>query len=319
MSPEDHHDDDPTRALDDFVRRMRPATAPQQPAPDLSDLTARLHPERGVTPPRAKGGVLRSGERWTADDVEDVPVIEVPRHPPVRDEPPELTLPQVDLRAEAALAASSPEIDLPEVQAPPPLDLAGLDATTRLASDQAAAQWDGESKAAQQPVWQPDPQALQLRPAHDPRLLTQWQPGAWTGAVREVFAGATEFVRTADGPAVETYAPHRLLALWPPLTLAAPLPARWPQQVRLSAVTAQDAPATLLALVPDDAPLWLHGDAQAFDWALAAEIVLHHEPALRPFQADGLRTFIAAEREASFARLNADYQQPEAGGVIVRR
>ena len=318
MKP-DAADDDPTHALDDFVRRMRPASAPAEPAPDLSDLTARLHPERGVTPARAKGGVLRSGERWDADDVEDVPVVEVPRVPPQRHDIPELTLPTVDLRAEDQLANLSPAIDLPQVDNPPPPDLDSLAAATRQASDSVASQWDAETLDAAQPVWQPDAQALQLRPVQHPRLLANWQPGAWTGAVREVFDSTTEFVTTANGPAVETYPPHRLLLLWPPLSLAAPLPARWPQQVKLSAVTARDAPAALIDLVPDNAMLWLQTDHGAVDWALAAEIALHHEPALRPFQSTGLRAFLDAEREATYARLNADYHQPEASGPVVRR
>ena len=98
MKP-DAADNDPTRALDDFVRRMRPATAPATAAPDLSDLTARLHPGRSATLARAKGGVLRSGQRWDADDVEDVPVVEAPRVPPQRQDRPELMLPTVDLQA----------------------------------------------------------------------------------------------------------------------------------------------------------------------------------------------------------------------------
>ena len=312
-------DDDPTRALDDFVRRMRPSNTPATGAPDLSDLSARLHPERAVTPARAKGGVLRGGQRWNADDVEDVPVVALSRQPPERGDRPELTLPSVDLRAENLLAAVSPEIELPAINTPPPPDLDRLDAATRQASDDVASQWDSAARAAAQPVWQPDAQALQLRPVQHPRLLAAWQPGAWTGAVREVFDSTTEFVTSANGPAVETYPPHRLLLLWPPLSLAAPLPARWPQQVRLLAVTARDAPAALADLVPGDAPLWLQTDLGAVDWALAAEIALHHEPALRPFQAAGLRAFLAAEREATYARLNADYHQPVAGGPVIRR
>lgn len=288
-----------THALDDFVRRMRTASAPAESAPDLSGLRERLHAERGVTPARAKGGVLRAGQRWDADDVEDVPLVEVPRVPPQRHDIPELTL--------------------PAVTPPPPTDLDSLEAATRQASDEVAAQWDAESLDAAQPVWQPDAQALQLRPAQQPRLLARWQPGAWIGAVREVFDSRTEFVTSANGPLVETYPPHRLLLLWPPLSLAAPRPARWPQQVRLSAVTARDAAAALIAGVPGDAPLWLLPDSGDVDWALAAEIALHQQPTLRPFQATGLRAFLEAEREATRARLNADYQQPVAGGAIERR
>ena len=321
MTADDRHDD-PTHALDDFMRRMRPAPAPPAAAPDLADLVAKLHTDQAVTPGKSKGGVLRSGQRWDAGDVEDVPVIELPRNPPPRTDLPEVTLPTVDLAAEDAQAALSPEIDLPPVDTPPPPDLNGIDAATRHASDFVSSQWDAESLDQARPVWQPDAQALQLRPAHNPRVLAAWQPGAWSGAVREVFDSTTEFVTTANGPAVETYPPHRLLLLWPPLNLAAPLPGRWPRQVRLSAAPAHQAADLLLALMPDDALLWLQPEADArhaADWALAADILLHHASALRPFQITGLRAFIDAEREASFARLNADYHQPVAGGAVVQR
>ena len=59
--------------------------------------------------------------------------------------------------------------------------------------------------------------------------------------------------------------------------------------------------------------------AGQIDWALAAEIVLHHDSALRPFQSNGLRAFIASEREATFARLNADYARPPGSGAVLRR
>ena len=312
-------DDDPTRALDDFVRRMRPAPAPEAPAVDLSDLVAKLHPERGVTPQRLRGGVLRNGQRWDADDVEDVPVLEVPRAAPPRHAAPEVALPVVDLQAELAEAARAPEIELPVVDGPPPPDADGLERATRQASEFVASQWDDAALASTRPVWQPDPQALQLRPASHPRLLARWQSGAWIGAVREVMESSTEFVTTANGPAVQTYPPHRLLLAWPPATSDASVLVRWPAQVRLSAVDARDAAAALLEGLPEDALLWLQPDPQAVDWALAADIVLHHEPALRPFQAEGLRAFIAAEREAAFARLNADYHRPVAGAAVLRR
>lgn len=321
MSTERPDDDDPTRALDDFVRRMRPA-APASPGsdlPDLSDLVARLHPERTGHAPRPRGGTLRNGQTWDADDVEDVPVVEVPRVPPARDEPPQVTLPPVNLRAEDALAALPPELTLPPVDTAPPPDTTDIDAALRGARDFAASQWDADDQANAAPDWQPDPQALQLRRARHPRVLADWQPGAWTGAVRQVFDSTTEFIKSADGsPTVETYPPHRLLLLWPPQRLDAPLLGRWPQAVRLSALPQDEAAETLLADLPADALLWLHPRTQDVDWTLAAEIVLHHEPALRPFQIDGLRAFIDAEREASFARLNADYHQAMPQGPVLR-
>ena len=325
MSTDRPDDDDPTRALDDFVRRMRPA-APSSPGTDLpdvsdlSDLVARLHPERTGNAPRPRGGTLRNGQTWDADDVEDVPMVEVPRMPAARAEPPQVTLPPVDLRAEDAQAALPPDVTLPPVAAPSAPDTAGIDATLRGARDFAASQWDADDDANAATDWQPDLQALQLRRATHPRVLTDWQPGAWTGAVRQVFDSTTEFIKSADGsPTVETYPPHRLLLLWPPQRLDAPLLGRWPQAVRLSAVPLDQAAETLLVDLPADALLWLHPGTHDVDWALTAEIVLHHEPALRPFQIDGLRQFIDAERAASFARLNADYQQAAPGAAVLRR
>ena len=319
MSPQPP-DDDPTRALDDFVRRMRPAAAPPSAGADdptsLSGLQARLHPERASPASRPKGGTLRSGQTWDADDVVDVPEIRLPKMPAERHDPPEVTLPTVDLAAEDSAAATAPELALPDVPAPPLVDTAALDAALQQTSARASAQYSAEDQAADAPAWQPDLQALQLRRAHNPRLLDQWRPGAWTGAVREVMAPATEFVTSAGGTVVESYPPHRLLLLWPPQRLDAPLLGRWPQQVQLSAVPADHAAETLLSLVPDDAVLWLHAGMQDIDWTLAAEIVLTHEPALRPFQATGLRSFIETEREAGFARLNSAYQQMPGGARL---
>ncbi|GCL62243.1 hypothetical protein [Pseudaquabacterium pictum] len=309
-------DDDPTHALDDFVRRMRqPAGAPPAP-PDLADLDLRLQPD---TPAAARrGGVLRSGQRWTADDVEDVPVVDLPRPPPPATDIPQVTLPPVDLQAEQLLAALQPEVDLPAVDAPPPPDADSLADTTRSARDFAASQWDLDDQAASEPVWQPDPAALQLRTASHPRLLPQWQPTAWVGAVRLVFDSATEFVQTASGPAVETYTAHRLLLLWPPQA-GAGLPGRWPQQAQLLAVPAREVGVAALALLPADATLWLMPASEGVDWALGAELVLHHLPTLRPYQLQRLRDFIAAEREADFARLNDRYHQPVPGAAVMPR
>ena len=322
MSP-DPRDDDPTHALDDFVRRMRPAAAAPVSDSDLADLQAglqaKLHPERASDAARPKGGKLRSGQTWDADEVVDVPVVELPRLPAQRHDIPRVSLPTVDLVAEDLQSALAPEVSLPEVKPTAPPDQASLNHSTRQASARAAASWQAETRRQAEPALQPDAQGLQLRRASPARLLAQWQPGAWTGAVREVFESTTEFVKTTSGTAVETYPPHRLLLLWPPQRLDAPLLGRWPQQVRLSAVRADQASEALLLGVPEPGLLWLNPHEADVDWALAAEIVLHHEATLRPFQSIGLRAFIDAEREASFARLNADYQQPAGSAAAVRR
>ncbi len=325
--------DDPTRALDDFVRRMRQPHAARTDALDLSDLGARLQPgtRPGNTPgnspgnstrPGAKGGVLRSGQRWLADDVQDVPVVDLPR-PPISDtRAPEVSLPSVDMAAEQAQAALSPDIELPAVAAPPLPNDEALQNATRSARDLAASSRDSQAQQAGAPVWQPDATALQLRPASHPRVLSRWAPGAWVGAVKLVFSSATEFVNTANGPAVETHAPQRLLLLWAPQGDAGPL-GRWPQLAQLIAVPAAQVAQAALALLADDALLWLQPDAAsnagAVDWALGADIVLHHTAALRPFQTDALRAFIDTERQASFKRLNDGYQQAAPGAAVLRR
>ncbi len=323
-------DDDPTRALDDFVCRMRPAAQPPAAADnDLADLhdglLARLHPEHtagAAGMARRKGGTLRSGQTWDADDlvdVPDLPEVLLPRVPPARSDIPAVTLPVVDLAAEQARAAISPTVDLPPVITPPPPDTDAWHGTTRRASHGVAAQQVSDDRDNAEIGWQPSLQSLQLRRASHPRLLATWQPGAWTGAVREVLASTTEFVTTPAGTAVETYPPHRLLLLWPPQRLDAPTPDRWPQQVKLSAVPADLAAEALVGLLPEPNLLWITTAAGQIDWALAAEIVLHHDSALRPFQSNGLRAFIASEREATFARLNADYARPPGSGAVLRR
>ena len=340
-------DDDPTHALDDFVRRMKPGAAPAAPAmPDLSALDATLgaalHAERGADNPAGLASRPRAGRRWQPSDVQDVEDIAGQRAANRDDAPaldlgalharratpadaalPEVQMPAVNLAAETAQASLMPAIDLPAVDAPLPTDLQALDITLRRAGDDAAQQWRADAQAAAAPAWQPDLQALQLRPASHPRLVPAWQPGAWVGALRQVMDSRTEFVSHAGpgaaraAPVVESYPPQWLLLLWPPQRIDQPLLGRWPQQVRLTALPREQAVLAMLAGVPEEAPLWLQPDGQQVDWALAAEIALHHEPALRPFQTEGLREFIAAEREATFARLNQAYAP--AGGFAVRQ
>jgi hypothetical protein len=322
MSADSNHNDpndDPTRALDDFVRRMRPSMLPPTEAPDLSDLRSILHPQHHRAPSRPKGNPTRGSKHWDVEDVVDVPEVKVHRSPPEPLVPPEVVMPKVNLAAEAAQASLSPEIDLPEVSAPAPLDALEMDEAVRHASDFASSQWDLDEQAAAAPVWQPDLQALHLKRPPNPRLLTDWQPGAWIGAVREVFDSTTEFITTPSGPAVETYPPHRLLLLWPPQPGDGPLMGRWPQQAHLSAVPADEAAEALLNLLPGDALLWVCPGIPEIDWVLGAELVLHHEPQLRPFQLNGLRAFVDFEREANFARLNDLYTQRAPGEAVTQR
>jgi hypothetical protein len=121
---------------------------------------------------------------------------------------------------------------------------------------------------------------------------------------------------------VETYPAQALFALWAPgASNDSPMPGRWPTQVLLGATSPHDAIGAagelLLPLLPADASLWLCDEA--IDWALVADLVLHHEPALRPFQMKALRGFAEAERRADFERVNNGYGQIETGRPVQRR
>ena len=149
----------------------------------------------------------------------------------------------------------------------------------------------------------------------DPRLLSHWQPLAWTALARRVRGASTEVVQTPRGPLVENHAPQWLCALWPPQRVDAPLLGRWPELAALvSAETAFGALHQLLAELPAEAQLW--PTELEVDWALVADLVLHHDTALRPAHIQALRELADAERGVSFARLNDGYA-PQ--GQVARR
>lgn len=165
----------------------------------------------------------------------------------------------------------------------------------------------GEHPAATITVW---------RKAGVPRLLPQWQPGCWVGGLKRVFGAVSQVLSTPQGPVVDTFAPHLLLALWPPQGLESPLLGRWPQRLLLSAVQPEDAGEELLKHLPADAELWLA--EQDIDWALAGQAVLLHEPGLREFQLKELRAFVDAERQATWDRVNTAYRLPGTGQPLER-
>lgn len=165
------------------------------------------------------------------------------------------------------------------------------------------------------PDWQPSQPGLLAR-ALPPRVLAGWKPQAWIGAVRPVFGAVAQVLNTEQGPVVDTFAPHLLLALWPPQTLQHPFLDRWPQRVLLSAVARDDAPRLLLELIPPDAELWLA--EHDLDWALIGEAVLLHEPGLRDFQLKELRAFVDGQRQATWERVNRAYRLPATGQALER-
>lgn len=194
-----------------------------------------------------------------------------------------------------------PEIRLPVVEDAPPVDAAGL--AQALRATVALAQSQSEP-----PRDSPD---LDLPaapgPAPEPRLLARWQPGAWVGVRRRALGASTELLNTPDGPLVENHAPQWLLAVWAPQGLEQPLLGRWPEQALLCAAEQPELAARqLLQGLPDEALLWL--SELEVDWALLADLVLHHDAALKPYQVQALRALAEAERLASFEQLNRSYE-----------
>jgi hypothetical protein len=164
--------------------------------------------------------------------------------------------------------------------------------------------------------WQPGALSTSVRKPPVPGVLDAWKPGCWIGAAKNVFGAVASVVSSAQGPVVDTYAPHVLLALWPPQNMQQPFLARWPQRVLLSAVPAEDAGAELLKFLPPGAEVWV--TEPDIDWALLGEAVLLHEPGLRDFQLKELRAFVDAEKLAHWERLNKAYKLPASGQPIER-
>ncbi|RZJ03386.1 MAG: hypothetical protein EOP39_21640 [Rubrivivax sp.] len=138
------------------------------------------------------------------------------------------------------------------------------------------------------------------------RLVSAWQPQAWTGVTRRVRGATSEVLKTPRGPVVENHAPQWLCALWPPQRLQAPVLGRWPELATIvGAETAFGALHQLLPQLPPAANLW---PAELdVDWSLLADIVLHQDAKLRLTQSQALRDFADAERARSFARINDGY------------
>jgi hypothetical protein len=158
--------------------------------------------------------------------------------------------------------------------------------------------------------------------ARHPRLLVNWAPGAWIGAYKQVSAAVSDIGGSRHGPVVDIRPPQALYGLWGPrLGSDRPMTGRWPSKVLVGDSASTDpvgvAAATLLPLLPEGACLWLCDDA--IDWALLAELVLHHEPALKPLQIGTLRSFAEGERRQDFQRVNDAYAQPAPGRPVQRR
>lgn len=215
-------------------------------------------------------------------------------HGSVPREPPSLRLPRLQPLLDAAVA-------------PVELDAVGRRVARR------AARWAADEITDIELDWQPAPQVAPV--ATHPRLLAQWQPGAWVAAVKQVAAASTEVRDGPAGPVVETFGALRLLAWWPPAAAGAPLD-RWPQRALLQAVDADRLPEALLAPLPEQAQVWCVGEAA--DWALIGQIVLLHDTGVRGQRFEALQAFVDAERQAQFSRLNDGYHRPAEGQPVER-
>jgi hypothetical protein len=147
------------------------------------------------------------------------------------------------------------------------------------------------------------------RPAkHDPsqRIVPEWMPGVWVGAVRRAFGPLPEPVAAAGGDVVENQPNHWLLALWRPQRLDRPFLFRWPYVVSLHACEDQHA-ATLqmLTQLPRGERVWVVSDD--VDWGLLAEIVMLTERQLQASHYRALQDFISAERRTTLARIAHHY------------
>ncbi len=297
----------------DVLRGFNPRAGQKSAEPlDVSSLLDGWRPqaEPEVQEPARPGErAARSSRAMDLDDVTDVAHIDISERR-VSDE-------DLVLQATHWDAPQDDEpiiLELPEVVVAPAPQADELEAVLSSAQHQAA---EDAVVREIEPDWEPDT-AIALRHASNPRVLERWQPGVWVGAVARAFGAATEIHQHADGPVVDSHAPHLLLALWLPQGLNEPLLSRWPHRVLLCAADDDNQVLEdMLRLMPREAVLWLTDTD--LDWALLGELALHHLADLRAFQETGLRGFIERERMLSFSRMNDGYWQPTQGGAVQPR
>ncbi|KQW46524.1 MULTISPECIES: hypothetical protein [unclassified Roseateles] len=314
--------------------------APDQPSP-----AAAAEAERPEMPnvPVVPDPIEAAGVPPSPATVE-APALDVPGESPAvpdaalvrpdEDSVAELPVPEAEALAFRAPPPAEPDarrvledIRLPNVE-PPPLVVEPPALDFHVAAPAAAPNPQGVIESIELPkVAHPvafEAPVLDVRSLHqtapranrDPRLLSRWQPLAWTALARRVRGATTEVVQTPSGPLVETHMPQWLCALWRPQSVDAPLLGRWPELAGLvSADTAFGALHQLLAELPPRAQIW-SAELEA-DWSLVAELVLRQDAGLRPVHAQALRELIEAERDASHAQVNGRYAAK--GGVVRRR
>lgn len=216
-------------------------------------------------------------------------------------------------------AEEAPSLRLPRLQPvqDAPVAAVELDELGRQAA-QRAARWAAQEITDIDLDLLPTP-AVAPVPSH-PRLLRQWQPGAWVAAVRQVADEVTEVREGPGGPVVETHAALRLIAWWAPADSGAPLD-RFPLRAQMQPVAPDRLPQALLAPLPADASVWClaEGPGGSADWSLIGQLVLLHDGSLQGRSFEALQTFVENERAAQFSRLNDDYHRPDAAWPVEQK
>lgn len=142
------------------------------------------------------------------------------------------------------------------------------------------------------------------------RLIAEWRPGAWIGALHRAFGPLSEVVVDgAGGDTLESRPAQTLMALWGPQSLDRPFLPRLPFMVQITSRNREEALVELLRHVPATAPLWI--DAAHVDWALMAEIVMLTEATLQPWQHRELARFVLRERQALVHAVRQSYMGRE--------
>ncbi len=334
---------DPTHLLDGW--------SPPKPAPLDLELRSQMR-GGGAGPDEAKKARLKA-RGFEMLDVEDIELTEAPTPrvvveswvPPVSTEPLEKSQWPTFLAEAEVLESESPplaesvspphaaqvpvpdlsDIELPQVPPPftevqaPELDFRAVPPPVEPDPQQVIADIE-LPEVARPPVATEAPeldvQVLMACDQPDPRLLTAWQPLAWTALMRRVSAAGAEVLQTTAGPQVQSHAPQWLCALWSPQDEQPALLGRWPDMAALvGGEVSTDALQALLSELPAGAPLWL-ADREA-DWGLVAELVLRQQDDLRPAQVSALRELVESERIACLDRMAAGYQTRD--GVARRK
>jgi hypothetical protein len=131
------------------------------------------------------------------------------------------------------------------------------------------------------------------------RLAPRFAPDAWLAlCVRVVPARQHD-----DGEAIVHTPDHYLAAAWAPPEHG---PSRWPEAVVIGSPTPTRALDELLRHLPERATLHLAG-LDDVDAALAAEILLHGDRNLEPYQREAIAAFVAAEQARTRATIAARY------------